>query len=140
MNWQRFFCLAASIACASSAWAAAGDEFQGHWLTAASDAVIDFAPCSEKPDALCGTIVWDKDAGTSADTCGVRIAQLNKFVSDSWRDGWVYDPRTQKKYQGVLRIQGEHLRIRAFVGVEMLGQTELLRKVSSLPSSPVCTH
>ena len=123
---------------AVSAQAAGPDDAKGLWMTAENDAVIRFAPCAEAPGALCGTVVWDKDAGTPADTCGVRIAQLGRFDKEAWRDGWVYDPRDDKKYKGVVRAQADELRIRAFVGVEILGQTEQLKRVATLPTAPVC--
>ncbi|MDG5975548.1 hypothetical protein H010_09821 [Hydrogenophaga taeniospiralis CCUG 15921] len=123
---------------AVSAQAAGPDDAKGLWMTAENDAVIRFAPCAELPGALCGTIVWDKDAGTPADTCGVRIAQLARYDKEAWRDGWVYDPRDDKKYKGVVRAQADELRIRAFVGVEILGQTEQLKRVATLPTAPVC--
>lgn len=123
---------------AVSAQAAGPDDAKGLWMTAENDAVIRFAPCAELPGALCGTIVWDKDAGTPADTCGVRIAQLARYDKEAWRDGWVYDPRDDKKYKGVVRAQADELRIRAFVGVEILGQTEQLKRVATLPAAPVC--
>lgn len=132
--------LLALVCCAMSlsAQAEGADDAQGLWMTPEGDAVIQFAPCAELPGALCGTIVWDKDAGTPADTCGVRIAQLARHDKDAWRDGWVYDPRDGKKYKGAVRAKGSELRIRAFVGVEILGQTEQLRRVQTLPDAPRC--
>lgn len=118
--------------------AAGSADAQGLWLTAAKDAVIDFEPCADRPDALCGRIVWDKDAGTALDTCGVLIAQLDHYDGGAWRDGWVYDPRDKKKYKGVVRVKSGDLHIRAFVGVEILGQTEQLTRISALPATPTC--
>jgi uncharacterized protein (DUF2147 family) len=123
---------------AVSAQAAGPDAAKGLWMTAENDAVVRFAPCAEQPEALCGTIVWDKDAGTPADTCGVRIAQLGRYDKEAWRDGWVYDPRDDKKYKGAVRAKDDELRIRAYVGVEILGQTEKLKRVSALPATPAC--
>ncbi|UUZ55395.1 DUF2147 domain-containing protein [Massilia sp. H-1] len=34
----------------------------GLWLSADKAAVIEFKACTDLPSALCGTIVWDKDA------------------------------------------------------------------------------
>ena len=107
-------------------------------MTAQNDAVIEFKPCPDGAGALCGRIVWDKDAGTPADTCGVQIAQLQRYDNDAWRDGWVYDPRDKKKYKGVVRTKGGDLYIRAFVGVEILGQTERLKRVPAVPATPAC--
>jgi uncharacterized protein (DUF2147 family) len=129
---------AAFLSSESSAQAAGADDARGLWMTAQNDAVIEFKPCPDGASALCGRIVWDKDAGTPADTCGVQIAQLQRYDNDAWRDGWVYDPRDKKKYKGVVRTKGGDLYIRAFVGVEILGQTEQLKRVPAVPATPAC--
>lgn len=117
---------------------AAPTDAGGLWLTAAKDAVIEFKPCADKPSALCGRIVWDKDAGTPKDTCGVTVARLERYDGEAWRDGWVFDPRDNKKYKGALRLKSGELHLRAFVGTEILGQTERFSRVTELPASPVC--
>lgn len=122
----------------SSAQAFSPDDAKGMWLTAEKDGVIEFMPCANKPSALCGHVVWDKDAGSPNDTCGLQIAQLERFEKDGWRDGWLYDPRDKKKYKGVVRVKEGELHMRAFVGAEILGQTEQMVRVSTLPLSPVC--
>jgi len=129
--------LAAALSCAP-ALAAGPDDAKGLWMTAQSDAVIEFKPCGDVPGALCGRIVWDKDAGTPADTCGVQIARLERYENDAWRDGWAYDPRDKKKYKSVIRVKSGDLYIRAFVGVEVLGQTEQLKRVAAVPATPAC--
>ena len=70
---------------AGTAWAASPQDAQGLWRSADQRAVIAFAPCKEQPTHLCGTIVWDQDAGTPADTCGVVISQAarTKFGASS---------------------------------------------------------
>jgi len=123
---------------ASLAQASMPDEAKGLWMTAEKDAVIEFRNCPDRAGSLCGRIVWDKDAGTPLDTCGVQIAQLNRFDDDAWRDGWVYDPRDKKNYKGVIRVKDSTLKIRAFIGVEVLGETEQLTRTDALPASPVC--
>ena len=129
---------AAALALACTAQAAGPDEAKGLWLTAEKDAVIEFKPCADNANSLCGTIVWDKDAGTPADTCGMRIAQLERYDNEAWRDGWVYDPRDKKKYKAAIRVRSGNLNIRAFIGAEILGQTETLSRVSAMPATPVC--
>lgn len=114
------------------------DDAKGLWLAADKDAVLEFKPCTDTPTALCGHIVWDKDAGQSTDTCGVQIARLERYENEAWRDGWVYDPRDKKKYKGALRVKSGELHIRAFLGTEILGQTERLQRITALPASPMC--
>jgi uncharacterized protein (DUF2147 family) len=129
---------AAALALACTAQAAGPDEAKGLWMTAETDAVIEFKPCTDSANSLCGTVVWDKDAGTPADTCGMRIAQLERYDNEAWRYGWVYDPRDKKKYKAAVRVKSGTLNIRAFIGAEILGQTETLSRVSAMPATPVC--
>ncbi|PIM52789.1 hypothetical protein CS062_12945 [Roseateles chitinivorans] len=128
-------CIAALSA---PALAAGPDDAKGLWLSADGGAVIEFKPCGDKPSALCGRIVWDKDAGQANDTCGIQVAQLERYDNEAWRDGWVYDPRDRKKYKGALRVKGGDLHLRAFIGTEILGQTEQMKRVAELPATPVC--
>jgi len=120
------------------AFAAGPDDAKGLWLAAEKDAVLEFKPCTDTPTALCGRVVWDKDAGQPNDTCGVQIARLERYENEAWRDGWVHDPRDNKKYKGALRVKSGELHIRAFLGTEILGQTERLQRVADLPATPVC--
>lgn len=121
-----------------SALSASPEDAKGLWMTAEKDGVLQFQACTDNPAALCGRIVWDKGAGTGQDTCGVEIAQLGRYDDEAWRDGWVYDPRDGKKYKGALRVKSGELHIRAFLGTEILGQTERLQRVAALPDFPVC--
>lgn len=134
---QYRFTLAAWLAvCAAlPAHAATAQDARGTWLSADQGAIIEFKECADAPGALCGQIVWDKDAGTPADACGVRIAKLRRWDGEAWRDGWVHDPRSKKNYKGVLRAQGDTLALRAFVGVEVLGETEEMTRAAA-PAQP----
>ena len=127
---------ALALACLTTgaAHASTSQDAHGLWLSADKAAVIRFEPCSDAPTALCGKIVWDKDAGTPADACGVTIAKLTRYENDAWRNGWVLDPRTNKHYKGALRVQGELLNLRAYIGTELLGDTEQMTRVQTLPA------
>jgi len=131
-------CAALLCACAGSATAAAPGDARGLWLTAQKDSVIEFNACPDRADALCGRIVWDKDAGQANDTCGIQIAQLDRYENEAWRDGWVYDPRDKKSYKATVRLKSGALNVRAYIGVEVLGETEQLTRIDALPSTPVC--
>ena len=131
--------LVSILSLAATAAAAAGPEdAKGLWQTADRAGVIEFKACEKKPAALCGRVVWDKDAGGTADTCGIQIAELQRYQGDAWRDGWVFDPRDNKKYKGVLRVKNGEIHLRAFVGAEVLGQTEQFTRIAALPESPAC--
>ena len=119
---------------------AAGDGVPGLWLSADKAAVIEFKACADASDALCGIIVWDKDAGTPADACGVVIAKLKTYQDDAWRNGWVHDPRTKKNYKGIVRVKQDSLHVRAFIGTELLGETETMTRAQSVPAGCKATQ
>jgi uncharacterized protein (DUF2147 family) len=130
---QRFVMTMLACAWIAPAWATQ-DTVPGLWLSADKAAVIEFKPCTDPKDALCGTIVWDKDAGTPADACGVMIAKLKTWQDDAWRNGWVHDPRTKKNYKGIVRTKNDTLLVRAYIGTELLGETEVMTRVASVPA------
>jgi uncharacterized protein (DUF2147 family) len=115
---------------------------RGLWLTAEHDAVVEFGPCTDNGGALCGVIAWDQDASPSGKraSCGVRIAQLSHFSDGAWRDGWAFDPRTGKHYETVLRVTGDKMTMRSYVGIELFGETENLSRVDQLPAGCPLAH
>ncbi|HYD81393.1 MAG TPA: DUF2147 domain-containing protein [Paucimonas sp.] len=125
--------LGAALFCLSAA-ASGPDGAKGLWLSADKAAIIEFKECADLKDALCGIIVWDKDAGTPTDACGVTIAKLKAFEDGAWRNGWVHDPRTKKNYKGIVRADNDILSVRAYIGTELLGETEEMTRVRSLPA------
>jgi len=130
-RWRSWMCILSACALAP---AFAGQEAAtGLWLSADKAAVIEFKACADLPSALCGTIVWDKDAGTPDDACGVMIAKLKAWEDDAWRNGWVHDPRTKKNYKGIVRVKDATLMVRAYIGTELLGETEIMTRAASVP-------
>ncbi len=124
----------ASLCGMASAQAASAEQAKGLWLSADKAAIIEFKECADNKEALCGKIVWDKDAGTPLDACGVMIAKMKKYDDEAWRDGWVHDPRSKKNYKGVIRVKNDILQVRAFIGTELLGETEEMTRAASLPA------
>ncbi len=124
------------VACGAASAASPTDAI-GFWRSQDQNAVLEFQPCPGLARSLCGTIVWDRDAepgsGKSTNDCGRRIAKLKAF-DDAWRDGMVLDPRTEKTYKAVIHVKGDTMRIRAFIGVEVLGETEELTRAAGVPS------
>ncbi len=127
------FLITGSAACAAQTPPGPNDA-KGLWLSADKGAVIEFKDCSDPAGALCATIVWDKDAGTPLDTCGLMIAKLKKYDDEAWRDGWVHDPRTKKNYKATVRVNKDTLALRAYIGAEILGETEEMSRVATLPA------
>jgi len=118
--------------------AADASDARGLWLTDDGEAVVEFKGCPEAPTALCGRIVSSSDAGQPDSACGTEIARFTSYRDDAWRDGWAFDPRDNKKYKATLRISNGELNMRAYIGAEMFGQTERMRKPSKLSELPQC--
>ncbi len=130
----RAWALVLACLTGTGAQAASAQDANGLWLSADKAAVIQFAPCADAQGALCGKIVWDKDANTPADACGLTIAKLTRYEDEAWRNGWVLDPRTNKHYKGALRVRADVLSLRAYIGTELLGETEQMTRVQALPA------
>jgi uncharacterized protein (DUF2147 family) len=114
--------------------AASALDAKGLWLNADKGPVIEFTDCHDTPGTLCATVVWEKDAGATLDTCRLLIARLKKNDDQTWRDGWVHDPRTKRNYKAALRVNIDTLSMRTFIGAEMLGESGEMSSVAVLPA------
>ena len=115
---------------ASSVRAANLDSVLGNWSTEDGHGVIAIEPCG---DSLCGRIVGIVRApGEPMPTdvhgvleCGLTIIKNEKPTGDGSWLGEVTDPRTGAMYRAKLWVDGMgKLRLRAFLGSPLLGQTE----------------
>jgi len=106
----------------------------GPWTTQDGNGVIAIEQCGE---ALCGRIVGivrgpgepiPKDVhGVSQ--CGLTIISKEKPTGDGSWLGEVVDPRSGKTYGAELWLDNRgNLRLRGFVGLPLLGQTQTWRR------------
>jgi uncharacterized protein (DUF2147 family) len=53
-----------------------------------------------------------------------------------WEDGTIYDPKTGNTYSGSMELEGpETIKVRGFVGISLIGRTDVWTRVhSSEPS------
>lgn len=111
--------------------AAPSPNLQGDWLTANGHGVVQIARCG---DEFCGRIVGiDRAAGEPMPTdaqgraqCGLTIITTDKTdPAGIWR-GEITDPRDDHSYQARLSVdQGGDLRLRVFIGIPVLGATQV---------------
>jgi len=80
---------------------------------------------------VCGKIVWMKDASRRVSQCGKTIIwglQPNSLTE--WSGGSILDPNDGKTYRLSATYEPDGtLRARIFVGVPILGKTEILKRV-----------
>ena len=120
--------------------------FQGYWREPAG-AVLRIGRCQ---DRMCIEVVA-LSPGTHATVdvhnpnatlrgralCGMRIGT---FMQDDLQhaEGYLYDPRSGRTYNGSMTAEGDHLKLRGYVGIKLFGRTEVWTRVGLLPRS--CQH
>ncbi len=130
--------LAPSLGARANAAAAHESDIEGTWRSAAGTIDVRIAPCGP---ALCGTIarvVSDRSMSdpsvSMADAPGVGIVVLSNFLPADGAagafDGYLYNRENRKMYACVMSLEApDRLRIHAYVGVQLLGQTQTWTRV-----------
>ncbi len=122
--WLSAFAFAAAAPSASPV---------GTWLTESGHGVVQIAACG---DVLCGRIVGiDRDPGSPMPTdvngrpqCGLTIISNEKPDADGTWLGEVTNPRDGATYQAKLWVDGSgNLHLRGFIGIPLLGSTQVWR-------------
>jgi uncharacterized protein (DUF2147 family) len=122
---------------------------EGWWINSSGKAGILIAPCGAQ---LCGHIEWlrvpldaagkpktdihNPDASLrSRPDCGLTI--LGGFTEDSdgsWHGGWVYDPESGNTYKSNMHVGDDgKLHVRGYIGISLLGRTEIMTRPATLP-------
>lgn len=137
-------CIAALVPALAAFPAMAADDseaFIGYWKTLEGDGVVQLQRCSHfknaPPTALCGTIVWDSAVNdprrTTALDCNRKVLEAQRFENGAWKGGWAFDTRRKRFYNVTLRLKDGQLHLRAYVGSELTGETEVFLRVTEVP-------
>jgi uncharacterized protein (DUF2147 family) len=110
----------------------------GRWLSESRKGVIEIYPCADK---LCGKLVWladpirdgapavdrnNKDAALrQRPLCGLMmLGDFRQLEPNRWGDGWIYSPENGKTYSATMTLDGELLKLRGYIGIPLLGETQ----------------
>ena len=114
------------------------DAVTGIWLNEEKDAKIQIF---RSGDTYAGELVWianayeadgktprkdSKNPDAALRNRGLlNLVILNGFEFDDgeWEDGKIYDPKSGKTYSSKMKLKGNTLEIRGYVGVSLLGRT-----------------
>ena len=109
------------------------DAILGEWLSQEKDGKISIY---KQGDKFYGKISWGKTPGRkdtnnpdaklkNRDLMGLIILQDFKYTGSAWEDGKIYDPKSGKTYDCILKVKDNNkiLEIRGYVGVPMFGRT-----------------
>lgn len=119
-----------------------------HWQTEDDKFILHVVECGDRA-GLCADLVWllrplDRDTGQAKldernpnlalrdrQVCGLRLVTgLTRETDARWGNASFYNPDDGKTYRANIRRDGDgNLRLRVFLGVEMLGVTMRLRPV-----------
>lgn len=114
----RLAALAAGFAATA---AMAAPEPKGVWIDHTGRGAVEIAECGA---ALCGHVVWVKDAKNRS-SCRTQIIGNAKPVGgNTWDRGWIIDPDDNARYSVELKPVGEdRLRVTGYMGSKLFSET-----------------
>ena len=117
--------LAVTTTIAAAATSASASEPTGVWIDHTGRGAVEISNCG---GALCGRIVWVKDAD-HAKTCGQQVIGNVKPVSaGKWDNGWIHDPDDGQRYNVEITAMGDRLKVMGYMGSKMLSETMMWRR------------
>ncbi len=126
-------------------------EYTGYWKSKNGKNIIKMTDNSGKYD---GTIVWLKKPlhtdgkpltdGNNPDKANIEIPIiglkiLKNFVlnkNNELDSGTVYDPESGSSYSGIIKISGNNLTVRGYIGISLFGRTEVWHKIPNASDLP----
>ncbi len=115
-----------------------GDKILGVWLSEKQDGKIEIYKSGDK---YFGKLIWGKDmyekdgvtskkdvnnTNKNLKTRNLKnLIMLTDFVFDgtTWGEGNIYDPQAGKTYSCIMKLKGNILNIRGYVGLSLFGRT-----------------
>lgn len=115
-----------------------GDKILGLWLNEEKDAKVEIYKTGNK---YFGKLVWgvkifEPDGKTSKKDLNntdnhlrnrnlLGLILLTNFIFDDgvWTDGNIYDPKSGKTYSCTIKLKGDKLDIRGYVGISLFRRT-----------------
>ncbi|MBS7564657.1 DUF2147 domain-containing protein [Mucilaginibacter sp. Bleaf8] len=138
-----FSILLFSILTATTALAQRADDILGRWVNSSGEGQIQIY---KKGSEYFGKLSWIKlpndEAGKpktdkknpdpalrSRPILGLEILKDFTFDDDTYEGGTIYDPKSGKTYSCKMTLDGTRLKMRGYIGVSLLGRTEIWTRV-----------
>jgi len=120
------------------------DAIVGRWVNFSGEAHVEIY---KKNDKFLGKIAWlknpkDERGNAKMDIqnpdeslrkrpmLGLEILKDFEFDGSKWTDGKIYDPKSGKTYSCNITMKGNgDLNIRGYIGISIIGRTEVWKKV-----------
>lgn len=132
------------VAFSFSAFAQKKDDILGKWLNPSGEGQIEIY---KRGDKFFGKLAWIKQPNDekgkpktdeknpteslrSKPLLGLEILKNFVFDDGKWIDGTIYDPKSGKTYSCKISLKdANQLSIRGFIGVSLIGRTEVFKRV-----------
>ena len=93
----------------------------GVWIDHTGRGAVEITECN---GALCGHIVWVKDANHSKTCRNQVIGDVRPVRNNTWDRGWIVDPDDNARYSVELKPMGEdRLRVVGYMGSKLFSET-----------------
>ena len=120
------------------------DDILGRWINPSGEGQIEIY---KRGDKYFGKLAWIKEPNDengkpktdeknpseslrSKPILGLEILKNFVFEGDKWSDGTIYDPKSGKTYSCKLTLKSNNqLNIRGYIGVSLIGRTEVWKRV-----------
>lgn len=130
--------------CSVAANAQNADAILGKWINPSGEGQVQIY---KKGSKYFGKLMWMKfpneadgkpklDSQNPDKTLKSRpklgIELLKDFVYDGenvYEDGTIYDPKNGKTYSCKMTLNGDNLKIRGYIGISLLGRSEIWKRV-----------
>jgi len=101
----------------------------GVWIDHTGRGAVEITECA---GALCGRIVWLKDAGHKS-VCGKQIiGSARRSSGGTWDGGWIYDPDRDTRYSVELKLLDPNkLRVMGYMGSKLFSETYTWKRASA---------
>jgi len=138
------FAILFAMVCTFNASAQKADAILGKWINQTGEGQIAIY---KKGDKFFGKLAWIKapndetgkpktdvknpdKALQSRPILGLELLKDFTFDGDDvYEDGSIYDPKSGKTYKCKMTLQGDKLKIRGYIGISLLGRSEIWQRV-----------
>ncbi|MEO7531495.1 MAG: DUF2147 domain-containing protein [Sediminibacterium sp.] len=113
-----------------------GDKITGLYWSPKKDAKIEIY---KKGTKYFGKSVWvahprqdteNPDKALQArEVQGIELLTDFTFSDDTYKGGKIYDPESGKTYSCKMAIDGDKLKVRGYIGISLLGRTEIFERI-----------
>jgi uncharacterized protein (DUF2147 family) len=137
-----------SLGFIAKGYASEGDDILGEWLTANNKSKVVIYKCGSR---YCGKIIWLKEpiykssdpesgkakrdrnnpnpARQNDSIIGLKLLWSFNYEDGAWENGRIYDPENGKTYKCIIKMQGNQLKVRGYIGFSLIGRTTLWQRV-----------